>query len=318
MGSSYYHLVIVAEVIQIKEHTAARDHITPFYIDGAHVRGRLVRLDEQARRLLRRHNYPELVNQYLSELICVASVLAVDVKKSGIFTLQVTGGSLIRMMVVDITHEGEFRACAKFDVDQINVLSIQGETPSFYDVFGTAVMMFSVDLSHTEERYQAIVNLSGASFSDCVHHYFRQSDQIPTAIVIHSDLDSQHDSFCASALLLQQMPHALHETKAEEWHEDLCLLGTIKKTEMLDINLSSEKLLYRLFHERQLNVLPTQNLSEQCYCSRSRIEEVISQFGQQDVLDMFMDGYIEVCCDFCSEVYRFDEKDVGIIAPHAF
>ena len=51
-------------------------------------------------------------------------------------------------------------------------------------LLGTGYLAFTVDQGEHTERYQGIVELTGATLADCAHHYFRQSEQIQAGIKV--------------------------------------------------------------------------------------------------------------------------------------
>lgn len=91
------------------------DFVLPFQLEKMPVRGRLVRLKYSIQDILERHQYPSPVNHLLEELIALSTALANLFKFEGIFTLQISGDGPVRLMIVDITHEGKIRACARYD-----------------------------------------------------------------------------------------------------------------------------------------------------------------------------------------------------------
>ncbi len=56
------------------------------------------------------------------------------------------------------------------------------------------------------------------------------------------------------------------------------LAGTVEDHELLDPTLSSERLLYRLFHEHDVRVFEGQRIVESCRCSRERILTMLARF----------------------------------------
>lgn len=232
---------------RIKYMTA--DNILPFQIDNVTVKGRLVRLKDTLDEIINRHNYPEIVNNYLAEMIALSAALSADAKYQGLFTLQISGDGPLRMMVVDMTTDGEVRACAKYDQNALEIL-VENKETSLSKLFGVGCIVFTVDLADTDDRYQAVVDLSGATLADCMHHFFRQSDQIQAGIVIVADVSKDavtSSKYRAAALILQKMPglggtSEELEQEADDWFTDLSLLGTVTKKELLDIELSSKDL----------------------------------------------------------------------------
>lgn len=293
------------------------DTITPFYLDHAKVRGKLVRLGDQLNHILKNHTYPEIVNHYLSELVAIGIALSINTKNEGLFTLQISNGKIIKMMVVDITSEGEVRACAKWDSDLLkNLLKETNNAPSLTQLFENAFLVFTADLASQTDRYQAVVELSGLTLSDCMHHFFRQSDQLATGLVVVTKSDPKQEGYSAAAMLLQKLPASSEQTETEreqeddDWITDLSLLGTVTKKELLDVNLSTNDLLYRLFHEREVHVLPSKDIIAKCYCSRPRIEQILYNFNEKDIKEMIVDNKITVTCEFCNETYFFNDSEI--------
>jgi len=97
----------------------------------------------------------------------------------------------------------------------------------------------------------------------------------------------------------------------DAWVEARSLVETIEDHELIDPGVGSERLLYRLFHERGVRVFEPQSLREACRCSRDRIMSVMRRFTAQDRRDMVGDdGRIGVTCEFCSRKYDFDPAEV--------
>ena len=295
----------------------ASDVLTPFYLGKAQIRGKLVRLGAQLEFILKSHNYPPLINRYLSELIAIGAVLSLNPKMDGVFTLQISQGQILKMMVVDITSEGGIRACAKWDQTSFdNLLQETNGHPTLNQLFQGAFLVFTADLKGSPERYQAVVELSGTTLSDCMHHFFRQSDQLATGLVAVSN-----DEFEAAALILQRLPSTLDQTEVEgekeddDWLAALSFLGTVTKKELFDSTLSANDLLFRLFHEHQVHVLPEKNIVAYCHCSREKIEKMLANFSDTDKKDMVVDNKIEITCEFCNKTYTLSDFSEGEKPP---
>jgi len=64
------------------------------------------------------------------------------------------------------------------------------------------------------------------------------------------------------------------------------LLATIEDHELVDPALSSERLLYRLFHEQGVTVFPAQDVRDACRCRMSGIEAMLRRFTPLERRDM--------------------------------
>ena len=88
------------------------------------------------------------------------------------------------------------------------------------------------------------------------------------------------------------------------------MIETVEDLELLDPSLSSERLVYRLFHERGVRVFKSVPIVAQCSCSRDGVEAMLRSFSQDDRDHMVENGKISVTCEFCSANYQFAPDDV--------
>ena len=80
--------------------------------------------------------------------------------------------------------------------------------------------------------------------------------------------------------------------------------GSITAAELADPSLSLESLLWRLFHEEDVRVLPASLLSRGCRCSEAHIRHVLTQFPEAERAEMRNgEGLIAVDCAFCARQF---------------
>jgi molecular chaperone Hsp33 len=296
---------------------AARDDIVqPFQIDPFRLRGRLVRLGPLLDQILTRHAYPEPVAQQLGEAIALAVALAGALKYDGVFTLQTKGDGPIRLLVADVTTDGAVRGYAQYDAEK--VLKAAGESGAAVPrLLGAGYLAFTVDQGEHTDRYQGIVELQGASLAECVHHYFRQSEQVEAGLKVAvagvAD-ETGGRRWRGGSLMVQRLPpegDASRQEAAEDgWRRAVILMSSCTSQELIDADLTPEALLFRLFHEDGVRVYRRHDLLARCRCSRERVENVLRLLPADDIADMTVDGQVVVTCEFCSAGYRFDEEEV--------
>ena len=156
--------------------------IRPFQLESSSLRGRIVRFNKVLSDIITPHDYPDIVNQMLSETITLCALLSSMLKYEGIFTLQTKGDGPISMLVVDMTSAGEIRGCASFDEERLKVVTKQLSAFSkdvdessdnhLAQLLGKGYIAFTVDQEGQKDRYQGVVELQGKSLVDCVQHYF--------------------------------------------------------------------------------------------------------------------------------------------------
>ncbi len=303
----------------MSEATAGRaalqaDLVQPFLIESSGIRGRLLRLENVCDRVLSRHAYPAPVARLLAEMLALCGGLASLIKYEGIFTLQASGDGPLRMMVVDVTSEGAMRGYAGFDRARIDLLMAEtGDSPTVPQLFGKGHLAFTVDRDKYSDRYQGIVALTGDSLADCMQHYFMQSEQLQSGIVLAAGRRGEH--WLSAALVLQRLPEeAVHAIEDEDdWRRAMVLQASCSEDELLDDGLALNDLLFRLFHEEGVRVFEPRSVTESCRCSREKLENVLKSMPRPEIEDLKIDGAVEVTCEFCTEVYRFDDDDLDRI-----
>ena len=298
------------------------DFVLPFEIEQTGLRGRLVRLGPAVDLVVKRHDYPPVISSLLGEALALACCLASTLKfDDGVFTLQARGdGGPVRMLVADMTSEGEFRGYVGFDADKLQEF---GEDSSAASLFGGGHVAFTVDQGADFERYQGIVELQGETLSESVHHYFRQSEQIATALKIDCGPDA-HGHWRATAIMVQKLPdevvlRSAPEDAAEMVEADegfrtaAILLGSATKAEMTDPEITAEELLLRLFHEDGVRVYEKRVVHSGCRCKLDNVENVLRQFGRERVDEFKVDGVVRVTCEFCTKERVFDDAALNTL-----
>lgn len=302
------------------------DTILPFAVEPLDVRGRIVRLGAAIDQILAKHHYPLPVAQLVGEAVALTVLLGSSLKIDGRFQLQTRSDGAIDMLVVDFDVPDRLRAFARFDAGKLADLGLGGE------LLGKGHLAFTIDQGNDTSRYQGIVALQGQGLEEAAHQYFRQSEQIPTRVrlAVAQNVTGAGVSWRAGGFMLQFLPSAperqrqadldpgdaprgvVLERPSEDdaWTEAKSLAATIEDHELVDPTLSSERLLYRLFHERGVKVFEPRTVRSACRCSDERVDAMLRRFTADERRDMIGDnGRIGVTCEFCSTFREFDPKD---------
>lgn len=284
---------------------ASEDAAGPAFI------GRIVRLGPLLEDILQRHDYPAPVAALLGEALALLTTLAGGLKFDGVLTFQVQGDGPVSLLVADVTSAGIVRGYAKYDADGLSEAAVNG-APRV--LLGDGHLAVTVDQGPQTERYQGLVALTGDSLAACAQHYFRQSAQIDTAVMLAAGrLDG---SWRGAGLMVQRMPNdarmALRSDDGDDpWRRVMMLMATGTRDELLGPELAAERYLYRLFHEENLRVQPTRALQRGCRCSSERIVAVLNALPRDELTDLEVDGHLIVTCEFCSEIYSIHPSELS-------
>jgi molecular chaperone Hsp33 len=308
------------------------DAVIPFEVSALDLRGRLTRLGPALDELLVRHDYPAPVAKLLGEAVVLTTLLGSSLKFDGRFLLQTQTDGPVSFLIVDFRAPAQLRAYARFDKTRL------GDALDSGALLGCGHLAMTIDQGPDMSRYQGLVALEGGSLEDAAHEYFLRSEQIPTRVRLAVGEEwrrvgnGSKRGWRGGGMLLQFLPkaperarqadldpgdapdgsavHAVPEDDA--WVEGQSLIATVEDLELIDPDLSGERLLYRLFHERGVRVFPPQALHAQCSCSRDAVEAMLKSFAPQDRSEMVKDGKVAVTCEFCSSVYEFTPLEAGV------
>jgi molecular chaperone Hsp33 len=316
---------------------AVDDIVLPFEVASLDLRGRVVRLGPVVDEILEKHAYPQPVAKLLGEAIVLTVMLGSALKIEGRFILQTQTEGPVRMLVVDFTAPGKVRACARYDKTRVAEAIAAGKTDAGA-ILGAGHLAMTIDQGPDMSRYQGLVALEGGTLEDAAHEYFLRSEQIPTRVrlAVAEELRAGEGGashrWRAGGIMLQFLPKAPerarvadldpgdapegvepHEVEEDDaWVEGQALVSTVEDLELIDPSLSSERLVYRLFHEPGVRVFQTSAVRAECSCSRETVESMLKSFSQDDRDHMVEDGKISVTCEFCSANYEFAPGDVAV------
>lgn len=283
------------------------DIVLPFQLENSLLRGRVVRLGTALHAILKQHAYPKPVGRLLGEAVALALVLGASLKFDGVFTLQIKSDAAVRLLVADVTTNGDVRAYAQFDASRL--------MDERAVLVGEGYLAFTVDQPAKDDRYQGIVKLEGDNLAEAVQHYFRQSEQIPTGIVAAARQNGE-GQWRGGALMLQRMPREggntnVSDTSEEDaWLHAMTLMQTCTPGELTDERLASEDLLLRLFHEDGVRVFEPKTFQHRCRCSHERVVAMLEGLPRSEVKDLAVNGIVSVTCEFCNRKFEFNEASI--------
>lgn len=273
---------------------SSSDQLVRFLFREKDVRGEIVKVAASLDLMLQNHQYPHPVKQLLAELVAATSLLTATLKFEGTIAVQVQGDGPVRFAAVNGNDRQQFRGVVRMQSE------IQGD--SFSDLIGQGFLLVTVT-PEQGERYQGVIPVTGNSLAETLEAYFNQSEQLPTRIYLHTDIQADHSQ--AAGLLLQVLP--VDQDKAKQDFAELeTLTDTVTAEELLQ--LTPEDMLYRLFHQEVVELFPAQPIEFVCGCSKEKCESAIISLGQTAIEEHIAEGKLEISCEYCNTTYTFDSS----------
>ena len=279
------------------------DRLTRFLLPEAGVRGVRVHLDDTWRQIRTRADYPDGIARLLGEASAESALFTGHAKVDGRLSVQLRGRGALRTLFAECTAAGTLRGIAQVDED---APAPQG----LADLGPEPILAITIEnpapRGHDPHRYQGLVPLEGEDLRTAFEHYFQQSEQLPTRLLLAADDRN------AAGLMLQKLPGDAGD--ADGWTRACALFDTLSDAELLA--LPGPTLIHRLFHEEAPELLEGRDLRFGCSCSRERVEAMLESLGREEAEAALADGVARVRCEFCGQGYNFSESEIaGLFAP---
>lgn len=274
------------------------DNLTRFLFEEDAVRGELVTLNQTYQAILENHDYPPAVQHLLGELLVTTSLLTATLKFEGNITVQLQGDGPLSLAVINGNNHQQMRGIAR----------VNGEIKpdsTLKEMLGNGYMVITIS-PDKGERYQGIVGLESDTLAGCIENYFQQSEQLPTKLFIH--IGEYQNQKMAAGILLQILPSA--ENGYDSFVHLTTLTETIKAEELF--SLTTEDVLYRLYHQERVRLFEEQPVVFHCGCSRERCEGSLLTLPAEEIDSILAEeGNIDMHCDYCGTHYVFDSVDIA-------
>jgi len=285
----------------------ATDLVRRFVLERHPIRGHAVRLSQSWLSLREHQDYPPVVQQLLGEAVGAVVLLAATLKFDGILTLQLQGKGLVNLLVAQCTHDFRVRAMARHDP----IVRMEGGGEAgFRSLAGEGQIVVTVEASDRASSYQGVVPITGDSLAESLEAYFRQSEQLPTRVLLAAS------SGVLAGMLVQRIPgvggtqEQIDDTALDAaWQKADDAMSSLARGQLLEDDV--EQRLVDMFGVDEVRVFSGHEVKFECRCSRERVANVLRSLGVDEVRSVIEEqGTCTVTCEFCQKPYKFDAIDV--------
>ncbi|MEO0369479.1 MAG: Hsp33 family molecular chaperone HslO [Pseudomonadota bacterium] len=275
------------------------DQLHRYLFTNAQVRGEMVRLQSSYKTILAAQEYPKEVQTLLGELMAATCLLTATLKFEGDVSLQIQSDGPVNYAVINGTHDQKLRGVARWK---------EGDIPGdLLSMCQNGILIITITPDEGE-RYQGIVKLEQPTLAACVEDYFVQSEQLATRILLGTEIND--DAPFAWGMLLQALPG--DESDKASFDHLAYLTETMNTQEAK--HLEAQDVLYRLYHQEEVELFTPQAVVFECSCSKERSAAALSGIDEEELLGIIAEeGDLRMNCQYCHAEYRFDAIDVRAI-----
>ena len=279
-----------------------KDQLQRFVFDEMDARGCIVRLHDTCEDIQATHYYPPKLAKILNQFTAAVTLLRDSIKIASSVTIQLRSTSTISLIMADCMSDRSVRAIAEYDADALNA-----NDEIEFNKMGEGATLAITITPDEGERYQAIVPIEHAGLEQCLEDYFARSEQLPTWFRLLSNTEQ-----CVGIAI-----HALPNEKikeCDETAENFARLKTLLTTLNFEetVNLESEHILRRLFHDESCRVFNPIEVRFGCHCSMEKSRDALNALGAEDLAKLVAEQELNgntnlvVDCHFCFQRYEFE------------
>ncbi len=269
------------------------NEVQNFLFEGLGIRGSLVRLEETWRRVIAEHEYPADVRRLLGQSVAATVLLTTGLKGSPRVSLQLQGDGPLKFLLIQCSSELKVRGMAQWR-----------EATRGQALLGEGRLAVNLDAGDPGRLYQGIVPLISTEIDGCLEAYFRQSEQLPTRLLLRAAEER------VAGLILQVLPQ--NDPSDDSFDTTVAMAATVSAEELSE--LPAKRLLPRLFDGYAIRLFKARPVTHDCRCTPTHLAGVVRMLGA-DELDNLLEerGEVELTCEFCNRAFQYDAADVETI-----
>jgi molecular chaperone Hsp33 len=188
------------------------------------------------------------------------------------------------------------------------VTAQDADTASFGALTGAGQIIVTVEAADRASSYQGVVPITGGSLAESLEAYFRQSEQLPTRVLLAGSAGA------VAGMLVQRIPGEGGTQTADQpalegaWQKAEDAMASLNGAALLEDDV--EQRLVDMFGVDEVRVFSGHDVKFECRCSRERVANVLRSLGVDEVRSVIAEqGACTVTCEFCQKPYRFDAID---------
>lgn len=282
------------------------DYLVRATSEDGNIRALAAVTTEIAEEARRRHDTSPTATAALGRTVTATALLGATLKDEQSITVRIIGDGPIGGIIADGDSSGRVRGYVK--VPQADLpLNPQGKLDVGGVVGREGYIYVTRDLGFGQP-YTGSAPLVSGEIAEDVTNYLYLSEQVPSATALGVLVGRAGAVQAAGGYLLQLLPQADEETKAE-LERNLGLLGAVSAA--LDAGLTPEDILGRVLKGVPYHILETRPLRFECTCSQERVVGLVASLGADEVRSMLHeDQGAELRCHFCSQVYHLSTQEL--------
>ena len=289
------------------------DEVLRFHLPQYGVRGAALRLSQVLDKVFERTSLQVGAGHLLAEATVLTGLIGQAVRLKWKFSLQLRGDGPVKLVAADYIAPEQIGSAAYLRAYIRDSGQPGPECGDAATLLGDGYFGLLIDRGDGAHPYQGITPLGESSLASCAETYFRQSEQLPTRVILASDHDDV-SHWRGGGMILQQLP----SESSTGWSRIEARLGGFDEAGLIAREPMLEELIGDLLDGEHPHGINSQPVEFGCSCSEERVRRSLEQCTPSEIAGMVTaDGVVTADCQFCGARYALDPSRLGRTARDA-
>jgi len=257
-----------------------------------------------------RHQTSATASAAMGRVLTAALMMGSDLKgNEDALTVRIDGGGISGPIVATADSHGNGRAL--ISNPQADLPSKSPGKLAVGDLVGRDGFVEVIKDLGLKQPFIGKVPLVSGEIAEDIANYFLVSEQIPSLVSLGVLVETDLSIKAAGGLFVQAMPGADDEI-LEKVEKQVLSLGPISY--LLEKSASLEDIMEQIMQDIPYKLVGEQPLQFKCRCSHDRLARIMASLSTEELHEIEASaGKLEVCCNFCNEVYHFTQEEIAAI-----
>ncbi len=287
-----------------------RDYLIKAVAQDQQIRLTLSHTTASVQEAHRRHDTSATASAAMGRVLTAAFMMGSDLKGDrDTLTIRVDGGGISGPIGATVDSHGNGRALVSNP--QADLPSKSPGKLAVGDLVGRDGFVEVIKDLGLKQPFIGTVPLVSGEIGEDIANYFLISEQIPSLVSLGVLVDTDLSIRSAGGLFVQALPGA-DDTVLEKLEQQVLEQGPISY--LLDKSSSLEDVMKQIMQDIPYKVVGEQLLQFKCNCGHDRLARIMASLSSEELEEIEADvGKLEVCCNFCREVYLFSWAEIEAI-----
>lgn len=249
-----------------------------------------------------RHLLSPLTAVLLGRMMSAATLLSSFLKGEERIIVEAMGNGIVGKVFAEALQVGEVRGYVEHPSA---MLDFSDPNINLSSALGIGLLRVTRVLYNQSEPAVGIVELKEGDINTDLAYYLTQSEQIPSAVALDVDVDSEGKVCSSGGLLIQALPGAPAE-EILKIQQNIIDIGSI--TNLFTNGYNPDEVL-KMIMPFELTDSKSSSVEFFCRCSLSKFKAALKTLDTEEILSMQKAGHNELVCQYCHNQYILTDAD---------